>query len=80
MNQKLGKPLSEFTENQSEAYKLVMRFSARRSLNKRQLYQLVKSRGIYSSDRDCREVIEMLLKNPNTPLKYQNGEVKNKHM
>ena len=77
MNQKLEKPLPDFTDKQVEAYKLAMKASAQRNLNRRHLYQLVKSKNIYTSDRDCREVVEMLLKNPNTPLDVKNSEVKN---
>jgi hypothetical protein len=77
MNQKLSKPLSEFTEKQAQAYKLAMKASARKPLTKRQLYQLIKSEKIYSSPRDCKEVTEMLVKNPNTPIRFQDGEITN---
>lgn len=77
MNQKTEKPLSEFTDKQRKAYKIVMKASAKRRLTKPQVYKVIKSADIYERHRDLKETVKMLISNPNTPLKLSNSKVVN---
>lgn len=79
MNQKLKKPLSEFTDKQSEAYKAVMKVLARETLSKSQIYTVIKRAEVYDRHRDIKETSKMLIKNPNTPIEVENNSVVNKY-
>lgn len=80
MNQKLQKPISDFTEKQRKAYKLVMKALARKKLSKSQIYIVIKKANIYNRHRDIKETSKMLINNPNTPIDTQDGRVVNKHV
>lgn len=79
MNQKTSKEITEFTDKQMEAYKLTMKALSYKNLDKRALFSLIKSQRIYQSKRDIKEVIKMIEKNPNTPIKSQEGKLVNKY-
>lgn len=77
MNQKLKKPLSDFTEKQRKAYKIVMKRTAEKPLTRAQVYKTIKRSQIYDRKRDIRETAKMLVQNPNTPLEISNSKVVN---
>ena len=68
MNQKVSKPLSDFTDKQAETFKLAMKALAQKPRTRVQLRCLIERSGIYRTQRDCREVTKMLVKNPRTPI------------
>lgn len=75
MNQKLKKPLSDFTQKQRKAYKLAMKSLAKRELTRRQLFSIIRKAEIYSRKRDAKETTKMLIENPETPISV-NSEAK----
>lgn len=79
MNQKKAKPLTDFTDKQRKAYKVVMKVLARQELSKSQVYTVIRRAGIYDRHRDIKETSRMLIKNPHTPIEVQNGSVVNKY-
>jgi hypothetical protein len=77
VNQKIQKPISEFTDKQLKSYKLVMKKTAKKPLTRAQLYKTIKRAQIYENKRDVRETAKMLVKNPETPLEISNSKVVN---
>lgn len=77
MNQKVKKPLTDFTEKQRKAYKSVMKAAAELPLEIDQVYKVIRKADIYEKPRDIKEASKMLIKNPNTPLKTSNSKVIN---
>jgi hypothetical protein len=78
LNQKTSKPLQEFTQKQRKAYKTVMKALADKKMTRRQLFRLIKNSEIYTQERDCKEIIRMLIQNPNTPISLNSeGKVQN---
>lgn len=77
MNQKPDKELTEFTEKQRKAYKVVMKALNKKKMSRAQIYKVIKRADIYSRHRDIKETAKMLIQNPNTPIKANNDFIIN---
>jgi hypothetical protein len=68
MNQRVDKPISEFTDKQRQTYKITLKALTRGSKSKRQLYTIITNERIYKTKRDRKETLKMLIRNPKTRI------------
>lgn len=79
MNQDVNKPITDFTDKQKQAYRLVMKKTANRPLSKIQIVRAIRNKRIYQRKRDIKEIVLMLVQNPYTPLKKSKSKIYNQH-